>query len=162
MSERRREAMRRVGRANRTHGKRHTKLFGVWWQMIQRCRNPKHKAYRNYGGRGIAVCDRWKSFENFALDMGEAPHGLSLERKDNDGHYDPSNCVWATASQQSRNTRTSKLTADQVREMISLLKSGETQKAVAERFGVSRSAVRKIFHGEMWRGVEPPSDAPTP
>jgi hypothetical protein len=73
--------------------------------MIARCRNPKSKIYRYYGGRGIAVCDRWRSFENFLADLGERPEGTTLDRINVNGNYEPGNCRWATAKEQARNTR---------------------------------------------------------
>ena len=88
------------------HGRSKTKENYIWMAMIQRCRNPNNKAYKNYGGRGITVCDRWLKFENFFEDMGECPSGLSLERIRNSGHYEPSNCKWDTRKSQARNTRT--------------------------------------------------------
>lgn len=85
--------------------------YGVWQQMVYRCSNPNVKGYRHYGGRGIKVCDRWScgtaGFENFYADMGPPPAGLSLDRIDPNGNYEPSNCRWATGYQQRTNTRRS-------------------------------------------------------
>lgn len=84
------------------------KLYHVWWQMIARCENPNHQVYRYYGARGIKVCRRWrKSVAAFVADMGPRPSGLTLERENNDGNYEPSNCRWATRAEQVHNRRCS-------------------------------------------------------
>jgi hypothetical protein len=74
--------------------------------MWQRCTNEAAENYRNYGGRGITVCDRWKTFDAFYADMGIAPEGYSLDRINCNGNYEPGNCRWATNQQQAENRRT--------------------------------------------------------
>ena len=91
-----------------THGMSKTKIFNIWCGMLKRCNNDKNKQYKNYGGRGIKVCDRWLKFENFYKDMGNKKDNLSIERIDNNGNYEPSNCKWATVKEQSINKRTNK------------------------------------------------------
>ena len=77
----------------------------TWDGMLQRCTNPNAKAYKNYGGRGITVCSGWLKFENFLADMGRRPDGLTLDRIENEGNYEPGNCRWATRIEQSANSR---------------------------------------------------------
>ncbi len=78
--------------------------YRIWINMRQRCLSPKHPGYERYGGRGIRICARWDVFENFYLDMGRRPAGLSIDRINNNGNYEPGNCRWATQKQQAMNT----------------------------------------------------------
>lgn len=76
-----------------------------WRSMLARCRDSKHSSFKYYGGRGITVCERWDSFENFLADMGPRPPDCSLDRIDPNGNYEPKNCRWATPAQQTANQR---------------------------------------------------------
>jgi len=114
-----------------------TPEYRSWAGIKQRCSNPTDRAYRNYGGRGIAICDRWKtSFQNFLDDMGLKPGpGYSIDRIDNDKGYSPENCRWATPDIQNRNRRSVKV----------VLLGGEsmTFKEAAKVVGVSGVSARR-------------------
>ncbi len=127
--------------------------YRIWQSMIDRCENLQAKDYLYYGGRGIAVCDRWRDFESFLVDMGEKPDGLTLERVNNDHNYEPANCKWATRSEQSRNSRTTRLSPELVLEVHGRVEHGESMASVARRLGVSESCVAHARAGRTWKDL---------
>lgn len=86
-----------------------TPFYAVWNSMRDRCTNPNSRAYKDYGGRGIGLCERWRKFENFYADMWPRPVGLTLERENNELGYTPENCLWATRKAQGNNRRSNVL-----------------------------------------------------
>lgn len=116
-----------------THGMSKHPTYFIWKSMWDRCQRKNSHSYKNYGGRGIAVCPSWRHFSNFLRDMGERPAGFTLERIDNNKGYFPGNCKWATRIEQNRNTRMAKL----------ITFNGETlpQAEWSRRLGGSQSGV---------------------
>lgn len=146
-----------VANTNVTHG--HVKngaasrTYSSWSSMRARCENPNESGYENYGGRGITVCERWHSFENFLADMGERPADTTIDRIDSDGNYAPENCRWASVRTQCRNKRNVKLTAEDVALIRAELRDNASPKALASRYGVARSTIYSIKHSQSWREV---------
>lgn len=124
----------------KTHGLTRTSEYGTWLQIRRRVLDKTNPRYKDYGGRGIAICQRWESFNNFIEDMGKRPVGMSLERINNDGDYSPDNCRWATPREQAMNRRSN----------VRLTIKGETRtvKEWSELSGVSpKNIYQRISRG---------------
>ena len=123
-------------------GYRRTPTLSTYDSLFQRCYNKKNPNYRDYGGRGITVCERWRSFENFLEDMGERPEGQFIERIDNNLGYEPGNCRWATNKEQARNRRSTHL----------ITFRGETLclKDWAERLSINRGTLTSRLKLRGW------------
>lgn len=129
-----------------THGMTETRTYHIWCGMRKRCLNPKATTYKRYGGRGIKISERWSKFENFLADMGECPAGMSIERKENSGNYEPGNCIWADVKTQANNRRNA----------IRVTIEGEqiTLDEACKRFGISYSAAyRRAHDGRGFTGL---------
>jgi hypothetical protein len=112
-----------------------TPTYRIWSGIISRCTSPGTSRYAYYGARGVTVCKRWLLYESFLADMGERPPKMQIERIDNDGHYEPSNCRWATRNEQQRNKRSNRI--------LVLGKERITLAEASERFGLKANTIRK-------------------
>lgn len=138
-----------------THGLSNTPTYKTWADMMQRCNNPKVRAYKYYGARGIKVSKRWRTFSNFYKDMGERKEGLTLERIDNNKDYNPKNCKWATMKEQSMNKRAGgykKLTPLIVKK-IRAQSSVKTQQQLADEYKISQSTISEIQRSITWKSL---------
>lgn len=144
----------KAGKYNVTHGASGTPEHIIWSGMRARCQNKNHT---RYGGRGIAVCDRWlESFENFLEDMGPRPPGMTIDRKNNDLGYSKDNCRWATNATQAQNRSTTKLTEADVLDVISALHEGGTRRELADLFDVSEATIKDIKMRRSWVDLHRP------
>lgn len=126
----------------RTHGKHGTPEYSSWTSMRKRCSNPNNTNWKYYGGRGITVCDRWNSFENFLEDMGTRSPGMSIDRINSSGNYEPDNCRWATRVEQATNKRqVTKLTEFEVSVIVA---SRGHASVLARIFGILPGSIKYI------------------
>lgn len=128
-------------------GKQRPKIYSAWSSMMTRCFNERSKNWRNYGGRGITVCERWMSFENFLEDMGHPSPHQSLDRIDPNGNYEPGNARWATSEEQTRNRRVVKLNPA----LVAKMRSGAmTPMEVIVATGCKPSTAYAARRGQNW------------
>jgi len=136
-----------------SHKESRTRLYSIWQHMRGRCCNQKNRDYEYYGGRGITVCDEWdKSYIAFSLWAKENGYkdDLTIDRVDNNGNYEPSNCKWSTKQEQSRNKRNIVLDEKKVKRMRELKKMGLTPKELAKLFSLKLSTVENVIYNQNW------------
>ena len=144
--------------------RRGSRLYQIWTSMRNRCNNPNCRVYHRYGGRGISICHEWSrfaTFESWALSSGYS-HTLTIDRIDNDGNYEPSNCQWLTGSENAakamydkKRRGDCKLNIAQVTQIKKRLLAGETCAAIAPDFGVARETINDIALCKLWSDIEP-------
>lgn len=132
-----------------THGGKGTRLYRIWRGMKQRCLNPKHPEFYLWGGRGITVCAEWNAdfvpFRDWSLASGYADY-LEIDRRDNNGNYEPDNCRWVTEKVNCANKRTTKRTPDLVAKVITMVGEGMKQPEIASALSVSLSTIHLAIH----------------
>lgn len=128
------------------HGDYGSPTYKSWGHMMQRCYNKNLKSFKNYGGRGISVCESWKSYENFKKDMGERPPNSSLDRIDVNANYTPDNCRWASAATQARNQRRQRLTYEQAQQIREMYLQGANPKFISDILKVSVNQVGSVVY----------------
>jgi hypothetical protein len=129
-------------------GSMRSRTYNIWANVKSRCQNPNHHKYPSYGGRGIEMCQRWQTFENFRADMGEAPDGHSIDRIDNEKGYTPDNCRWAGRIAQANNTRANRfITIDGRTQTLAQWsrESGVQPQTIARRLRVGMDARLAVF-----------------
>lgn len=147
----RREALA-YGYFRRTHGQaNNSPTYKTWKEMRQRCLNPNNDKWKWYGGRGITVCERWNSFENFLEDMGKRPDGMTLDRIDNNLGYSKENCTWATHIDQTQKQEKNKLRNGVHGIVRADRESGMTYDAIAKKHGISKTTAHRCCAGLTWK-----------
>jgi hypothetical protein len=124
------------------HNMSKTKVYHTWVLMMNRCHNKKDSSYFKYGARGISVCEKWKTFENFLEDMGLPLAHESIDRIDNNGNYSPENCRWATRKEQCRNRRSNRI--------YTLNGKSKTLKEWSEIYKINYQTLHNRVHTQKW------------
>ena len=132
------------------------KCWMSWHDMHRRCKMTHRAAYQNYGGRGISVCKEWDTFEPFrewAYNNG-FDISLSIDRIDNNGNYEPSNCRWVTSLINAQNTRATKLSLEKAQDILRRLDNGERGRDLAQEYDVAESVISRIKKGQRWSNAQ--------
>ena len=131
----------------------YNRIYHIWYSMINRCEQKQNDAYKNYGGRGIKIVNEWKEnfavFEKWALANGYQ-NDLTIDRIDNDGNYEPSNCQWLTPKENTRKRRNVKLTMDSANEIRKMISNGVKYEDIGEMFNICISQISRIKHNKRW------------
>jgi hypothetical protein len=135
-----------------TAGGKNSATYRTWRSMINRCLNPGNENYAYYGGRGISICDEWRSFDGFLEDMGERPIDTCLDRRDPNGDYRKANCWWQPLSERNGNKRNT-MGPETASLVIDDLRAGATPKSIAAARGLSLGAIKKIAAGKSWAAL---------
>lgn len=135
------------------HGMRYTSEYKTWQAMKDRCYNKNNPRYKNWGGNGIIICDKWRnSFIAFFKDMGPKPFSKAqIDRKNNDGNYTPENCHWTTCKENNRNRNCVKLTMEKANEIRKLYAIGNiTHVTLGLIYNVSANLIWYVIHNKIW------------
>lgn len=143
-------------RKKEMHGMHKTSEYKTWQNIKARCYNKKRKGYKNYGQKGITVCERWeKSFVAFLKDMGYKPFSeAQIDRIDNDGNYEPDNCHWVTAAENSRNKASTRLSIEKARDIRFQYSLGNiTMHKLASIYNVGYTTINCIINNLQWKEI---------
>lgn len=144
-----------INKRNYKHGESKTKLYHIWQMILQRCINLNDSHFEDYGGRGITICPEWANdyieFRDWSLSHGYA-EGLQINRIENNGNYEPSNCNFVTSQINNQNQRTTKLSLGIANEIRVKYDSGYyTQQQLAKKYGVNQQQISNIINNKTWR-----------